>query len=153
MTDSRAYWLVVFTEKTWAEALAAGGNIVGFRSASRNNFEKIAVGDYLLCYLTGISRFVAVQEVVSEPFLDDTPVWKDDVFPYRVMAKTITQLKPDTAVPVKELAPRLSIFNKFILPGNWGVFFRTSPRKWNKEDGQIVVDAIQRAAKERGGSR
>lgn len=153
MSNSRAYWVVVFTVKTWEEALAAGGNIVGFRSGTRGNFDKIAVGDYLLCYLTGVSRFVAVLEVESEPFLDDTPVWKDDVFPYRVVAKAIVQLEPEKAVPVLELADRLSIFNKYTTPGSWGVFFRTSPRKWNKEDGQVVVDAIQKAAKERGGSR
>ena len=99
MSNSRAYWVVVFTVKTWEEALAAGGNIVGFRSGTRGNFDKIAVGDYLLCYLTGVSRFVAVLEVESEPFLDDTPVWKDDVFPYRVVAKAIVQLEPEKAVP------------------------------------------------------
>ena len=68
MTDSRGYWVVIFTLKTWAEALAAGGNIVGFRSSSKGNFQKMAIGDYLLCYLIGISRFVAVQEVESEVF-------------------------------------------------------------------------------------
>ncbi len=93
MTDSRAYWVVVFTAKTWQEAIAAGGNTVGFRTANRGNFDQIAVGDYLLCYLTSVSRFVAVQEVKSEPFVDDTPIWKDEVFPYRVMAKTIVQLE------------------------------------------------------------
>jgi hypothetical protein len=33
-----------------------------------------------LCYLTGLSRWVAALELVSPPFTDSTPIWKDEVF-------------------------------------------------------------------------
>src|SRR5438132_10752833 len=32
--------------------------------------QKIRRGDYLLCYLTGVSRFIGVLEVQSEPYKD-----------------------------------------------------------------------------------
>ena len=41
---------------------------------------KIKHGDYLLCYLTGASRWVSLLEVTSEPVYDETPIWKSDVF-------------------------------------------------------------------------
>jgi hypothetical protein len=146
MNDSRNYWVVTFTLKTWAEALAAGGNIVGFRSTSKGNFQKIAIGDYFLCYLIGISRFVAVQEVESEPFLDDSRIWEDDPFPFRVMVKTVVKLEPETAVPVVYLSDKLSIFENLTSLRAWGVHFRTSPKKWKREDGEIVVAAVKEAA-------
>ena len=46
-------------------------------------------GDYLLCYLTGISRWIGVLEVVSEPFKDTTPIWKDEAFPARVRVRSV----------------------------------------------------------------
>src|SRR4029450_2574160 len=67
-------------------------------------------GDYLLCYLTGISRWIGVLEVVSEPFKDTTPIWKDEAFPARVRVRQVAALSPETAVPVFELRDELSVF-------------------------------------------
>ena len=41
------------------------------------------VGDYLVCYLTGVSRFIGVLEVVGDPYTDASPIWKDDAFDER----------------------------------------------------------------------
>jgi predicted RNA-binding protein len=54
--------------------------------------------DFLLCYLTGVSRFIGLLEVVSEPFRDDSRVWKDDSFPCRVRVKPVITLTPEAAV-------------------------------------------------------
>ena len=67
--NDRNYWLDLFTGKTWEEFLKAGGQISGFRSRKHNLAKKIKIGDYLICYLTGISRFVGILEVKSECFL------------------------------------------------------------------------------------
>jgi hypothetical protein len=147
MTKSRSYWAVCFTLQTWAEAIEAGGNVVGFRASSQGHFRKMAVGDYLLCYLTGISRFVAIQEVKSEVFLDDAPIWSDDDFPFRVRVKDVVRLEPETAVPVTHLSHKLSIFQNLTSPSSWGVHFRTSPKKWKEEDGQVVVTALREASR------
>ena len=145
MSDTRSYWVVIFTLKTWQETLAAGGNVVGFRSTTRGEFNKITIGDHLLCYIKGISRFIAVQRVESEPFLDDSPVWPDDDFPIRVKVQTIVKLEPEAAVPVVEVKDRLSIFENVTYPGGWGVFFQTSPKRWNEEDGKAVMKALEKA--------
>jgi hypothetical protein len=107
-------------------------------------FETLSKGDYFLCYILRLKRFIAVQEVISEAFVDDTPIWQDEIFPYRVRVRTLLKLNSETAVPVTELADRLSIFNK---PKSWGVYFQWSPRKWRDEDGQQVVLAIEAAVK------
>jgi hypothetical protein len=144
MAQVRGYWSVTFSPKTWEEAQAAGGNLVGFRSSSKG-FEKIAVGDYLLCYLTGVSRFVAVQEVLSEFFVDESKIWKDDYFPFRIRVKDVIKLEPETAVPVVHLSHQLSIFENLKVLGQWAVHFRTSPKRWKEEDGEAVLAALREA--------
>ena len=85
MTE-RTYWLDLFSVKTWEEFVAAGARVSGFRESRWSTVQRIAVGDYLLCYLTGLSRFVAVLEVTSAPYLDRSPIWSDEEFPCRLDA-------------------------------------------------------------------
>ena len=97
---ARTYWLDLFTGVTWDEFLAAGGEVSGFRDRRWKTVQQMKPRDYLLCYLTGISRWIGVLEVASEPFKDTTPIWKDDEFPCRVRVRSLATLTPETAGPV-----------------------------------------------------
>jgi len=87
----RKYWLDLFTGKTWEEFLKIGAKVSGFRERRKIVAQKIHPGDYLICYLTGISRFVGVLKVKSDCFVDETPIWEDAVFPIRFKVKLIYQ--------------------------------------------------------------
>src|ERR1044072_5902164 len=115
----RAYWLDLFTYTTWQEFLLAGGNVSGFRVQRWKTVQQIKPEDYLLCYLTGISRWIGVLEVVSPPFKDQTPIWKDEDFSSRIKVKKLITLTPETAVPVLELRDRLTIFKALKSPMAW----------------------------------
>lgn len=138
----RNYWLDLFTGVTWKEFKNAGSSISGFRESRWNTVQKIKQGDYLLCYLTGISRFVGILEVLDVPFKDKTPIWKDDDFPCRLKVSTVAELTPDTAIPVMELRNKLSFFQNLKSPNAWTGRFRGSPVKWGQKDGEAVVQAI-----------
>src|SRR5205807_6308958 len=75
------YWLDLFTGATWQEFLDAGGKVSGFRPSKWKALKKVKVGDVLLCYLTGVSRWIGALEVTSRPFRDHAPIWKDEDFP------------------------------------------------------------------------
>ena len=104
--------------------------------------QKIKKGDYFLCYVTGISRFIGVLEVVSEPYQDTTPIWSDEDFPCRLKVKTVIELTFDTAVPVHELKDSLSCFQNLKNPNAWTGAFRGSPARWLVTDGEAVVRAL-----------
>ena len=70
------YWLDLFTGKTWKEFLNAGATVSGFRESRWATVKRIKSGDYLLCYLTGVSRFIGVLEVTSEPIRIERPSGK-----------------------------------------------------------------------------
>jgi hypothetical protein len=139
---ARVYWLDLFTGTTWQEFLEAGGEVTGFREERWSTVQQIKPGDLLLCYLTGASRWIGVLEVISEPFRDETRIWKDSLFPCRVRVKTVAKLTPDTAVPITELKEQLSIFQGVKSPIAWTGHLRGSPAKWKDVDGQAIVAAV-----------
>ena len=77
--------------------MKAGGDVSGFRESRWKTVQRIKPGDYLLCYLTGVSRWIGILEVTSEAFKDDSTIWEyDGVFPSRLRVKLINQLEPET---------------------------------------------------------
>jgi hypothetical protein len=92
---ARTYWLALFTAETWKEFQAHGGDTSGFRRSRWPTVQRMRPGDYLLCYLTRVSRWVGLLEVVGEPFLGDEPIWSSDVYPSRLHVKTILALSPE----------------------------------------------------------
>lgn len=136
------YWLDLFTWKTWNEFLKNGANVSGFRKSNEKVSRRVKPGDYFLCYLTGISRFIGVLEVKSPLFIDDKPIWEDEVFPCRFEVKLIHKLKPETAIPVLDLRDRLSIFKNLKNPNIWSGFFRGSPNLFKKPDAEIILEEI-----------
>lgn len=142
---TRSHWLDLFTGTTWEEFLAAGGEVSGFRERRWKTVQRIKPGDYLLCYLTGVSRWIGVLEVISEPFRDNAPIWTEDEFPCRVRVRPVVTLTPETAVPVFELRDQLSVFQNLKNPNAWTGHFRGSPARWKAADGEAVVAAVQEA--------
>lgn len=143
---SRNYWLDLFTGVTWNEFQKAGSSISGFRQSRWNILQKMAQGDYLLCYLAGVSRFIGILEVVSPPFKEHArDIWKDDDFPCRLKVKPIVELTPETAVPVMLLSDRLSFSQAFESKHAWTGHFRSSPARWNSNDGETIVNALMEA--------
>jgi predicted RNA-binding protein len=147
----RSYWLDLFTPQTWREFQKAGSSVSGFRESRWGSVQKIQKGDYFLCYLTGVSRWVGILEVTSsKPFKDSTPIWKDEDFPCRVKVKPVVELDIETAVPVKDLKEVLSAFKSAKAepsPLAWTGRFRGSPTKWSQADGEAVVTAVLYAQK------
>ena len=86
---SRTYWIVLFTVETWQEFLDHGGDVVGFSDKRWATVQQIRPDDHLLCYLTQASRWVGLLEATGEPFQDDQPIWKSQVFPSRVPVSRI----------------------------------------------------------------
>ena len=59
------YWLDLFTGTTWQEFRQAGATVSGFSERRRNLASHIQAGDILLCYLTGVMRWIGALEVVG----------------------------------------------------------------------------------------
>jgi predicted RNA-binding protein len=141
--STRTYWLDLFSPTTWQEFLESGGGVSGFRESRWNTVRQIKPGDYLLCYLTQVSRFIGVLEVVSEPYLDTAPsIWKDEHFPCRVNVEVIASVPVEAAIPITELSDHLSFFQNLKSPLAWTGRVRGSPTRWSDSDGEAVAAAV-----------
>jgi hypothetical protein len=143
--SERAYWLDLFSHKTWTEFLKAGGTVTGFRESRWRTAQRITVGDYFLCYLTGVSRWIGLLEVTGEAYQDGSPIWADDPFPVRLPVKLLIALDPDTAVPILELRDHLTIFRNLSNPHAWTGALRSSPARWKSSDALVVKAALELA--------
>jgi hypothetical protein len=143
--SERSYYLDLFTGTTWKEFLDAGASVSGFRESRWSRVQKISPGDYLLCYLTGLSRWIGVLEVTGAAYKDSTPVWAGESFPCRVPVRVVEALTPETAVPVLDMRNALSIFANLTNPNRWQGRLRGSPERWKPEDGQAVAAAVAEA--------
>ena len=73
------YWVDLFTGTTWNEFRKAGSSISGFRASQKTIAKRIKPGDILVCYLTGVMRWIGALEVIG-PRDDKTAIWKFDDF-------------------------------------------------------------------------
>ena len=98
-----AYFLDLFSPETYAAFKRSSQDISGFRFRHRFAAERIRPGDKLLCYLTKLSRWFGILEVVEGPFQDNTPIFhpEDDPFVIRFKVKPIIWLEPEKAVPIQ----------------------------------------------------
>jgi predicted RNA-binding protein len=143
--STRNYWLNTFRPETWQEFLDSGAQITGFNKHRQHSIQSIQISDYLLCYMAGVSRWVGILEVTSKPYEDDTPIWKEDVFSFRLRVKPVICLTQETGVPMIQLKDYLSIFKKSTNPRAWVGYLRGAPKRWNAADAKIIIYALREA--------
>ena len=82
--SGRSYRLDLFSVETWQESRDAGFEASGFTERRWKIVQRMKPGDYLLCYLTGISRFVGLLEVAGDPYRSDERIWQGALFSARI---------------------------------------------------------------------
>ena len=141
------YWLDLFTGTTWTEFRAAGAKISGFRHRMRKAVSRVQAGDVLLCYLTGVMRWVGALEVVG-PSNDKAPIWKESEFPERLEVKPLLLLDPQYGVPMSELEGKTSFYRNLSDAGKFEGFLRMSPNRFKSAaDGELVLKLLRAAEK------
>jgi restriction system protein len=134
------YWLDLFTVETYEEFQKAGAKVSGFRERQWNRSHRIQPGDKLMCYLTGISRWVGVLTVTGAAYRSEDRIWEMEVFPVRLPVEAEILLPPEHGVPHQTLMPGLHSPAKA-----WAGLLRGSPNLLKAEDGQAILEAIQKA--------
>lgn len=139
------YWLDLFTGTTWKEFREAGASVSGFRKTRRKTVQSIKEGDILICYLTGVMRWVGVLEVIG--LSNDTrTIWNIDEFPERLDVRPIILLDPEYGIPMEELQGKVDFFQTESEKGYFKGFLRGSPIRFRKEaDAELIISLLQQA--------
>ena len=137
------YWLDLFTGRTWKEFRDSGANVSGFRERRRNTVKSIKPGDILLCYLTGVMRWIGVLEVVGQSN-DSKKIWSLDDFPERLAVRPIVMLDPEYGIPMDTLKGKVEFFKDDSDQQYFKGFLRGSPNKFQKkEDGELIANLLK----------
>lgn len=97
-----AYYLNLFSPETYEAFGRSDRTISGFRPRQHNIAGRVQPGDRLVCYMTRLSRWVGLLEVVEGPFHESTPIFyaEDDPFTVRFRVKSLVWLPLEKTVPI-----------------------------------------------------
>jgi hypothetical protein len=142
------YWIDLFTGTTWEEFIKNGANVSGFRHRMRNTVRKIPSGDILLCYVTGVMRWIGALEVVGQS-KDSRRIWSGEDFPERLEVRPIIMLKPENSISMESLEGLVDFYKGPKDQGKFKGFVRGSPRKFtNPKDGKLILELLRKSEKE-----
>ena len=95
------YFVNLFSPATYEAFGKSDRSVTGFQPGQRSAAAKVRPGDRLLCYMTRLSRWVGVLEVVEGPFDDPTPLFHVDDDPYTLRFR----VRPVIWLPLQETVP------------------------------------------------
>lgn len=138
------YWFDAFTGRTWDEFRKAGASVSGFNKRFHKQVSRLKSGDVLLCYLTGVMRWVGALEVLG-PSDDQKLIWSESGFPVRVAVKPLILLEAEHGVLMKQLEGRTSFFRGPEDYGKYRGIVRKSPALLKPQDGEVIFDLLRKA--------
>ncbi len=150
------YFLDLFSPETYEAFGRSDRSVSGFRPRHKNAADRVRIGDKLVCYMTRLSRWFGVLEVVEGPFHDNTPIFfpEADPFVVRFRVRPIGWLAVEKAVPIYEDAVwnQLS-FTKGQTRGTptWAGRVRTSLVQLSAADGKLLESLLPGAEPSRPG--
>jgi hypothetical protein len=138
------YWFDAFTGRTWDEFRKAGASVSGFNERFRKQVSRLKSGDILLCYLTGVMRWVGALEVIG-PSDDQKAIWSESGFPVRVAVKPLVLLEAEYGVLMKQLEGKTSFYRGPEDYGKYRGIVRRSPASLKSQDGEVIMDLLRKA--------
>jgi hypothetical protein len=97
-----SYFIDLFSPETYKAFSQSSREISGFRLQHRRIAERIKPGDVFVCYLTRLSRWFGLLEVLEGPFIDHSPIFvpENDPFVVRFRVRPSVWLEIDKAMPI-----------------------------------------------------
>lgn len=97
-----SYYLELFSPLTHEAFTQSDRTTTGFRQRHGGRAQRAQRGDKLICYVTKVSRWCGLLEVLQGPFIDNTPIFVagEDPFVIRFRVHTHVWLPLENAVPI-----------------------------------------------------
>src|SRR5262249_17279084 len=136
------YYTNLFSPDTFETFSRSARDVSGFSKHQRTWARNLLPGDRFVCYMTKLSRWIGVLEILSECYVDESPLFypQDDPYIVRFKVRPLVWLSKETAIPIheKNVWDTLS-FTRGCDPKTsaWTGKLRTSLNKLSMEDGQF----------------
>jgi predicted RNA-binding protein len=141
------YYTDLFSPETYQAFSNSDRSISGFRKHQKNTVANLKKGDKLICYVTRISRWVGILEVIDKYFEDDSPIFVNEADPFvmRVKVHPVVWLSLDNAIPIHEdfIWNNLSFTSGLAKNSTfWTGMVRNSLKRLEEKDGLLLVDHL-----------
>ncbi len=147
-----AQFIDLFSPETYEAFSKSDRTISGFRIRQRGVASRIKPGDTLVCYVTRVSRWCGLLDVVEGPFTDSTPIFtgESDPFVVRFKVKARAWLPLEVSPPIHEdvIWNHLS-FTRELKKGStaWTGKVRGSLAQLDEADGKYLDKILSAQAK------
>ncbi len=143
--------MIVTSRDNYATTKALGFTVQGVKSRHRRKAERMAPGDRVCWYLTGVQSFAATATLTSTFFEGRDPIWVSettgDPYPWRFRIEKDHAVAPDEAddqgrlVSAASLLPAL-VFVKKWPAAHWRLAFQGNLHELSAEDFSTIEHAI-----------
>lgn len=147
-----AYFIDLFSPETHDAFTKSDRTISGFRLRQRGVASRVKPGDTLVCYITRVSRWCGLLDVLDGPFVESTPLFVPEADPFvvRFHVKARVWLPIEHAPPIHddEVWKRLT-FTRDLQKGSkgWTGKVRASLVQLDEADGTFLVRTLTAHAK------
>jgi hypothetical protein len=98
------YFIDLFSPETYEAFRRSSRDVSGFRLRQKAIAERIKAGDVFVCYMTRLSRWFGLLEVIEGPYIDSKPIFtpEDDPFVVRFRVRPLILLDPEKSLPIHD---------------------------------------------------
>jgi len=130
------YWLCITNETNWK--IVKSKKVWGVTDRHKDKIIITKEGDKLVIYIKPM-KVGGIFEVVSKPFREESPIFKDEAYPNRVRIKPI--LVPDQLLEFRELVNKLHFITQKRM---WGGHLQGKAMKLiPKEDFELIKERLE----------
>ena len=152
-----SHWMIVMTPENFEITRSRGLDLIGLKARHRKKAERMAVGDRILYYVSGVQVFPATATVSSAFFEDHAPIWlnterKPDVSQWRVRTRADVILQQYEYIDAHQVAPRL-LYVKRWAPEDWPLAFQGQVHLLSSADFSLVEGEMRRTIDRRKSRR
>jgi len=142
-------WLLVSSAANFEKNRTLGFTVAAMKSRHRRKWERVAPGDRILFYLTGVKAFGGICRVTGAPFESHDLVWTSDGkpaedYPWRFPTEPVVALSTERYVPAEPLAREMTYTQRWPAE-NWTLAFQGNVHELPEADADLVEAAIRKA--------
>lgn len=143
-------WLLLSSPDNFEKSRALGFRQAAMKSRHRRKWERVAAGDRVFFYLTGLKAIGGAARVTGTPFESHERIWGSkskplEDYPWRFPTEPIAILDADAFVPAEPLARRME-YTKRWPAANWTLAFQGNVHELSDRDAELLLDAVRAGA-------
>ncbi len=149
-------WIIVSSLDNWHRTAARGFSVQGMKSRHRKKAERMAPGDTIVYYVTGLKAFAGTATITSTYYEDDEPIWVSgnakragEDYPFRVHIEPAIILDESEFVPAEGIARQMTYASKWPAE-HWTLAFQGNVHEIPEEDFELIMTALTNASARSG---